>query len=71
MIPAQILLVITLVMPGQTPDVKHVIHEKNLTECWADAHEFVEAGLTDAERAAGGIAVMAGCLSQPAEENKL
>ena len=71
MIPAQILLIITLVMPGQTPDLKHVIHEKDLAECWVDAKEFVEAGLTDAERATGAVAVMAGCLSRPAEENKL
>jgi hypothetical protein len=52
-------LVITIVMPRDVPDVRHTIEEKSIDECWADAKEFVSHGTPKIEHALG---VMAACL---------
>ncbi len=60
-----VILILTMVMPGQTPDVIVKIPQDTVAECWVDAKEFVDRGLTNGMKATGGVAVMAACLRIP------
>lgn len=58
-----VLLILTLVMPRDMPDVVIGIEKPSLQECWADADEFVRRGLSQAVRDLGAKAVRGSCSS--------
>lgn len=57
-----VILVLTIIMPGQQPDVHKKLSMPNIEECFAQAKDWDERGLTAEMKAKGGIAVAAGCL---------
>lgn len=67
----QILLVLTLIMPPTVQDIRLEIAQETIDECWDNADDYIEAGLTKAMRAIGGIGVMAACVRVPAVEKEL
>lgn len=62
-------LVLTLVMPRDVPDVRHVFREDSLEECWKDAGEFVAHGVP--KGVPDAVAVMAGCMVPKAQEEDM
>jgi hypothetical protein len=62
-----VLLVLTIVMPPNTPDIRHQMQEPSIEQCWADAAEFVQHGVPKV--VTNGQAVMAGCLVREAPSN--
>ena len=62
-----VLLVLTIVMPPNEPDIRHQMREPSIEQCWADAAEFVQHGVPKV--VSNGQAVMAGCLVREAPSN--
>lgn len=62
-----ILLVLTLVMPQNVPDKVLRLPMDDLSHCWEMAHEWVEKGVTERERAIGGVGVMGACYTNASE----
>lgn len=56
-----ILLVLSIMMPREAPDVDHVVKVGSFDECWAAAREFTERDLTDVLRDQGAIGLKATC----------
>lgn len=61
----QVLLILYLIMPGETPDMKHAKPMANMEECWKEAHKFTQGKPQDA----GGIGLGAACIWK-SEETK-
>lgn len=66
-----IVLVVSIMMPRDIPDVDHVVRMESFDQCWASAKEFVERDLTDNMRSSGALGLKATCAYQekPSEEN--
>lgn len=56
-----VVLVVSIIMPGDVPDVNHVTRMHSFDECWASAREFTERDLTDAMRGGGAVGLKATC----------
>jgi hypothetical protein len=57
-----IVLMMSIVMPQGVPDVEHASRMDSTEECWKEAKEFTERGLTDGMKAHGAIGLAAGCM---------
>jgi len=66
-----IVLVLSVIMPQDVPDIDHMMKVKSFDDCWAAAREFVERDLSDALRERGAIGLKATCAyrEMPSEEN--
>ena len=66
-----VVLIVSIVMPADVPDVSHVEQMKSLDACWVAAREYVEHGLAESTRERGAIGLKAGCAYQESnsEEN--
>lgn len=66
-----IVLVMSIMMPQDVPDVNHVMRMKSFDECWAAAKAFTERDLTETMRAGGAVGLKATCGYQelPSSDN--
>ena len=62
-------LVLTLVMPRDAPDIRHLFKEDSLEECWKDAGEFVAHGVP--KSVPDAVAIMAGCMVPKVQEEDM
>lgn len=53
-------LVLTINMPRDAPDIRAQFEENTIEECWEDAKEFVARGVP--ESVPDALGVMAGCV---------
>lgn len=60
-ITAPIILILTIVMPGNLPDVNKKLVMPTIDECVANVREWDERGLTQGMKDKGGVAVRASC----------
>ena len=58
-----IVLIVSIVMPGQQPDINHAERMRDAASCWDAAKAFTERDLTDDMRAHGAIGYKAACMS--------
>jgi hypothetical protein len=63
-----VFLMLTLIMPKNRPDINFRMQVESEAVCEQMAHEWIAKGLTDAEKAVGGIAVVAGCSTNRPEQ---
>jgi len=62
MVSAKIIaLVVSIVMPGDQPDVTHMERQPSFDECWAAAKAFTERDLSDTLRKQGALGLKATC----------
>ncbi len=59
--PKAVMLLLSVMMPGEQPDISHHERMKSLDECWTAAKEFTEKGVPDSLRAQGAVGLRAGC----------
>ena len=66
-----IVLIVSIVMPGDAPDINHMAKMKSFDDCWSDAREFVERDLTEDMRQHGALGLKATCgyYEMPSEQN--
>lgn len=66
-----IVLIVSIVMPADQPDINHVRREPSFDACWAAARAFTERDLSDGLRASGAVGLKATCGYQemPSETN--
>lgn len=64
-----IVLIVSIVMPGQQPDMNKIYPLKSFDECWMAAKDFTERDLTDDMRSHGAIGLKAACgyLEKPSD----
>ncbi len=60
-ITAPIILILTIVFPGPVPDVRKQLSMPTIEECFAQAKEWDERGVTQEMSARGVVAVQAAC----------
>ena len=58
----EVLLVVTIIMPGNAPDVRYPITVMTMAECWDQAKEFAGRELTEEMRDHGVIGYGASCM---------
>lgn len=56
-----IVLVLSIMMPGEIPDIDHVMKSDSFDVCWAAAKSFTERDLTEDMRGHGAIGLKATC----------
>ena len=56
-----IMLILTIAMPGQRPDIMTRLPMQTLEQCWSEAKAFVDAGTPEIAIQHGAIGVMAAC----------
>lgn len=66
-----IVLVVSIIMPQDIPDIDHVYHVTSFEECWKNAKEFTERDLSDELREHGAVGLKATCAykEMPSERN--
>ena len=66
----EVLLIVSILMPGQKPDIKHQVTGLTMEECFEQAKDFIGHELTDAMREHGAIGYGATCMGreQPSTE---
>jgi len=72
MITSKILiLIVSIVMPQEQPDINKTYPVKTCDYCWKAAKSFTERDLTDDMRAKGAIGLRAACMyvEKPSEED--
>jgi hypothetical protein len=60
-VTATIILYLAVIMPGNIPDMQKELPMPTLEECFANAKEWDERGVTQKMADKGAIAVLAGC----------
>jgi hypothetical protein len=60
-ITAPIILILTIVMPGNLPDVNKALSMPTVEECFVQAREWDVRGLTSGIAVKGAVAVRASC----------
>ena len=71
MVSAKVIaLVLTVIMPGDTPDINHTVRQESFEACWREARSFVERDLSESLRSQGAIGLAAACAYKelPSEE---
>lgn len=56
-----VFLIITVMMPGEQPDINHAMKMKSFDACWAAAKDFTEHDLTEELRSHGAVGMKATC----------
>jgi hypothetical protein len=56
-----IVLILSIVMPQDVPDVTHIMRMQSFDKCWSAAKEFTERDLSDAVRDSGAVGLKATC----------
>jgi hypothetical protein len=56
-----IFLILSIVMPGNMPDIVQRMPEPSLEQCWVDAAEFTTAYKAANPKVEGAIAIQAAC----------
>jgi hypothetical protein len=66
-----IVLIVSIMMPGQQPDINHAQQMRDAASCWDAAKEFTERDMTDEIRSHGAIGYKAACMyiEKPSEAN--
>lgn len=66
-----VLLIVSIIMPQEQPDVNHVAKMKSFDDCWAAAKEFTERDLTEDLRQKGALGFKATCgyMEKPSDTN--
>lgn len=66
-----IALILSVVMPGEVPDINHVMKMDSFEHCWDAAKDFVEHDLTEELRSHGAIGLKATCgyMELPSDKN--
>lgn len=64
-----IVLMVSIVMPGDQPDVNHIERMKDFASCWDAAKSFTERDLTEDMRNKGALGFKASCayLEKPSQ----
>ena len=57
-----IVLMMSIVMPQNVPDIENAVRVDSAEECWTAAKKFAERELTDNMKAHGAIGLSAGCI---------
>ena len=67
----EVLLIVSILMPGQKPDIQHQVTGLTMEECFEQAKDFIGHELTDAMREHGAIGYSATCMwrEKPSMEN--
>ena len=60
-VAVSVILYVAIVMPANVPDILKKIPMPSLEECFDNARQWDERGVTQEMSAKGAIAVMAGC----------
>ena len=60
----EIILVVSIIMPGNIPDIRKTIPQDTLDDCWAAARDFVNHDVTRAMRERGALGYGATCAFQ-------
>ncbi len=68
MLSAPIVLILTIVMPGKTPDEHRQMSMPTIEECFVQAKEWDERGVTEEMSAKGAIAVVGACLIKKGDQ---
>lgn len=66
-----IVLVVSIVMPANMPDIQHVQRMESFDACWTGAKAYMEHDLSDEMRARGAVGLSAACGFQelPSQRN--
>lgn len=56
-----IVLVVSVIMPADKPDINHVERMKDFPACWGAAKEFTERDLSDSLKSQGALGLKATC----------
>ena len=66
-----IVLVLSIVMPQEVPDINHIERMKSFDDCWKAAREFTERDLSEDMRAKGAMGYRAACgyFDRPSERD--
>lgn len=59
-----IVLILSIIMPRDEPDINHIQKVSSFEECWAAAKEFTERDLTEDMREHGALGLKATCAYQ-------
>lgn len=62
-----VVLIMSVVMPQDVPDINHVARMKSFDACWEAAKDFAEHDLSDALREKGALGLKATCGYQELE----
>lgn len=66
-----IVLIVSIVMPRDVPDIQHVTKMESFEACWDGAKAFLAHDLTDVMREKGAVGLSAACAYQdlPSQKN--
>jgi hypothetical protein len=66
-----IVLIVSIMMPRDVPDVRHVQQMESFETCWEGAKDFLAHDLSDEMRTRGAIGMSAACAYQelPSQKN--
>lgn len=56
-----VVLIVSILMPGQQADIDHQAKMESLEACFAGAQDFMSHDLTDAAREKGAVGLSARC----------
>ena len=66
-----VVLILTILMPQDIPDIQHVMHMESLDSCFDGAKDFLSHDLSEELRAKGAIGLSANCAykEMPSDKN--
>ena len=59
-----IVLVLSILMPGETPDIRHMMKMQSMEACWDGAKDYMAHDMTDELRTHGAIGMSVTCAYQ-------
>ena len=59
---------LTVIMPGQQPDIEGHFRWQSAGDCLKEAKAFLDHGLTEGMKARGAVAIKAGCSTNEQNE---
>ena len=66
----EIMLIVTIIMPGDRPDIRHHETRSTMDACWADAKAYMDRPMSAEVRHLGALGLGASCafVEKPAVE---
>lgn len=65
-----VVLILTIMMPQDVPDIRHVMHMESLSSCFEGAKDFLSHDLSEELRDKGAIGLSANCAYQEMPSDK-
>ena len=66
-----VVLILSILMPRDVPDIRHVMEMHDLDSCWEGAKDFMSHDMSEELRVKGALGLSASCAYQemPSDKN--